>query len=196
MFSSRCLHHSYQTSHSTQCCYSVKSSSICILWVNQFNTNRVVKIGNTSTKHRYQYFIYSVLRHWVYFFVRIEISISGITWSFTAKRSIHNLLFPKNIDLNHKSMHDSVYLTNLIILDIVFVILYHTHREIDIVRYVMVWWKFKSNTKVLIIIEKVFWNRQKRGAETPLILRVLLLLAIWTVIFYCRKLSCWVINPP
>ena len=102
-------------------------------------------------------FIYSVLRHRVLFCKNRNFNFWDHVIFYCKKKRIHNLRFAKNIDLNHKSMHDSVYLTNLFILDIVFVILYHTHHDIDIVRYVMVWWKFKSNTKVLIIVEKVFW---------------------------------------
>ena len=38
---------------------------------------------------------------------------------FTAKRRILNLIFAKNTDLNHNSIHDSELLTYTIVIDIV-----------------------------------------------------------------------------
>ena len=51
---------------------------------------------------------------------------------FIAQISILNLRFAKNIDLNHKSIHDSVLVTYAIVIDIVSVPLYHTHSKICI----------------------------------------------------------------
>ena len=79
-------------------------------------------------KCQYQYFMYLILRHQVIFRKNQNFDFWHHMIIDCKKKHtyIHNLRFPKNIDLNHKSIHHSEFLTYAVVIDIVSATLYHT----------------------------------------------------------------------